>query len=98
MQEFDLIVIGSGSGLDVANAAAQAGLRVAIIEKGRMGGTCLNRGCIPSKLLIYSADVIETIKSAGKFGIIVDGFSVDFEKIVSRTNGIIDSDSDSIRQ
>src|ERR687888_1146606 len=98
MQEFDLIVIGSGSGLDVANAAAQSGLRVAVIEKGRMGGTCLNRGCIPSKLLIHSADVAETIKSAGQFGINVDGFSIDFEKIVNRTNGIVDSDSNGIRQ
>lgn len=98
MQEFDLVVIGSGSGLDVANAVAQDGLRVAIIEKDRMGGTCLNRGCIPSKLLIHSADVAETIKSAGQFGINVSRFSIDFEKIVNRTNGIVDSDSDGIRQ
>jgi len=98
MQEFDLIVIGSGSGLDVANAAAQSGLRVAIIEKGRMGGTCLNRGCIPAKLLIHSADVVETIKNAGLFGINVNnGFTVDFEKIVSRVIDIIDSRSDEIR-
>lgn len=98
MQEFDLIVIGSGSGLDVANAMVQDGLRVAMVEKGRMGGTCLNRGCIPSKLLIHSADVMETIRSAAQFGVNVSGFSVDFEKIVSRTNGIVDSDSDGIRQ
>lgn len=98
MQEFDLIVIGSGSGLDVANAVAEAGLRVAVVEKGRMGGTCLNRGCIPSKLLIHSADVVDTIKSAEQFGINVSGYSIDFEKIVSRTNGIVDSDSDGIRQ
>jgi mycothione reductase len=98
MQEFDLLVIGSGSGLDVANAVAQSGLRVAVIEKGRMGGTCLNRGCIPSKLLIHSADVVETIKSAGQFGISVDGFSIDFEKIVNRTNGIVDSESNGIQQ
>src|SRR5919198_2685867 len=98
MQEFDLIVIGSGSGLDVANAAAQSGLRVAVVEKGRMGGTCLNRGCIPSKLLIHSADVAETIMGAAQFGINVNGFSIDFEKIVNRTNGIVDSDSDGIRQ
>ena len=97
MQEFDLIVIGSGSGLDVANAAAQSGLKVAIIEKGRMGGTCLNRGCIPSKLLIHSADVVETIKNAGLFGINVNGFAVDFEKIVSRVIEIIDTESDGIR-
>ncbi len=99
MQEFDLIVIGSGTGLDVANSAAQTGLRVAIVEKDRMGGTCLNRGCIPSKLLIHSADVAETIKNAAQFGINVNsGFSIDFERIVSRTNHIIDSDSDGIRE
>ncbi len=97
MQEFDLIVIGSGSGLDVANAAAQHGMKVAVIEKGRMGGTCLNRGCIPSKLLIHSADVAEVIKSAGLFGIKVDGFTVDFESIVSRSSRIVDSDSDGIK-
>ncbi|MCI0557975.1 MAG: dihydrolipoyl dehydrogenase [Nitrososphaera sp.] len=97
MQEFDLIVIGSGSGLDVANAAAERGMKVAIIEKSRMGGTCLNRGCIPSKLLIHSADVAETIATAGTFGIRVNGFSVDFEAIVNRSNRIIDSDSDGIR-
>ena len=53
MEKFDLIIIGSGSGLDVANAAAsEKGLKVAIIEKYKLGGTCLNTGCIPSKLLI----------------------------------------------
>jgi mycothione reductase len=98
-EKFDLIVIGSGSGLDVANAAAvQHGLKVAIIEKDKMGGTCLNRGCIPSKLLIHSADVAEVIKNAGIFGIKVDGFSVDFEKIVERVNTITDSHSAAIRK
>jgi mycothione reductase len=97
LQKFDLIVIGSGSGLDVANAAHQHGLKVAVIEKGRMGGTCLNRGCIPSKLLIHSADVIETIKRARLFGLNVDGFSVDFQKIVERVNNIVDSESNEIR-
>ena len=97
-KEFDLIVIGSGSGLDVANAAAtQNHLRVAIIEKDRMGGTCLNRGCIPSKLLIHSADVAETIRRANIFGINIDSFSVDFRKIVERVNGITDADSEAIK-
>ena len=97
MQKFDLIVIGSGSGLDVAEAASQHGLRVAIIEKDRMGGTCLNNGCIPSKLLIHSADVVETIKRAKLFGIEVHGYTIEFEKIVQRVNTITDSDSDQIR-
>jgi dihydrolipoamide dehydrogenase len=97
LQKFDLIVIGSGSGLDVANAATQNGLKVAVIEKDRMGGTCLNRGCIPSKLLIHSADVAEIIKSANLFGIEVDGLSVNFQRIVERVNGIIDHNSGQIK-
>lgn len=96
MQKFDLIVIGSGSGLDVANAATQNGLKVAVIEKDRMSGTCLNRGCIPSKLLIHSADVAEIIKSANLFGIEVDGLSVNFQKIVERVNNITDHNSGQI--
>jgi len=65
MQEFDFLVIGSGSGLDVANAMAGQGNSVAIVEEGRLGGTCLNRGCIPSKKLLYHADVMKTVQRAG---------------------------------
>jgi mycothione reductase len=97
IEKFDLIVIGSGSGLDVANAIFQRGMKVAIIEKDRMGGTCLNRGCIPSKLLIHSADVAETIKRAHIFGIKVDRFTVDFQRIVERVNNITDSSSQEIK-
>jgi dihydrolipoamide dehydrogenase len=97
--DFDLIVIGSGSGLDVANAAAEKGLRVALIEKKRMGGTCLNNGCIPSKLLIHSADLMESIRQSEKFGIVIDGkISIDFEKIVNRVTGIVDSESEEIQK
>lgn len=98
MLKFDLIVIGSGSGLDVANAAAEHGLKVAIVEKDMMGGTCLNRGCIPSKLLIHSADVIDTIRKASLFGINIDGFSTDYSSIIKRVNGIIDPESSQIRE
>ena len=98
-KNFDLIVIGSGSGMDVANAAAQRGLRVALIEKNRMGGTCLNRGCIPSKLLIHSADVMELIRQCKTFGININGkILIDFEKIVSRVNSIVDSESEEIQE
>lgn len=96
MQHFDLIVIGSGSGLDVANAAAASNMRVCIVEKGPMGGTCLNRGCIPSKILVHSADVAMTIRRAADFGIRVDGMSVDFTSIVSRASQTVDEDSESI--
>jgi mycothione reductase len=99
LQKFDLVVIGGGTGLDVANAAAfHNRLKVAIIEKDRLGGTCLNRGCIPSKLLIHSADIIQTIKRAGLFGIDVSGFSIDFKKIISRVNEITDSESNEIKK
>ena len=78
MRSFDLIVIGAGSGLNVASAAAENGLKVAIIEKGPMGGTCLNRGCIPSKIIIHSADVAEIIKKGKDFGVNSKIFSINF--------------------
>ena len=95
MREFDLIVIGTGSGLDVANAAA-AEMKVAIVEKGPLGGTCLNRGCIPSKILIHSADVAMTIHTAARFGIAVPDMTVDFERIVAHANEAVDTDSRNI--
>ncbi len=97
MQKFDLIIIGGGSGLDIASAISQHNLKVAIIEKDRLGGTCLNKGCIPSKLLIHSANVAETIKRSELFGIKINGFSVNFQKIVSRVNEITDYESDEIK-
>ena len=96
IKKFDLIVICSGAGLEVARAAAQSGMKFAIVEKSNMGGTCLNRGCIPSKLLLHSADVAEIIKNAHLFGIRVDKFSIDFHKLVERVVGIFDSDSSDI--
>ena len=95
---FDLIVIGSGSGLDVASALAAQEFKVAIIEKGRLGGTCLNRGCIPSKMLIHSADLIETIKHAHLFGIKVDKYTIDFRSIIERVSRSVDEDSFSIER
>ena len=88
MQKFDLIVIGAGSGLDVMSAAASKGWNVAIVEEGPMGGTCLNRGCIPSKILIHSADVMQLIKKAGEFGIKVGKVSVDFKKVMARARTV----------
>ena len=98
MEKFDLIVIGSGAGLDVATAAAKKGLKVAIIEKSKLGGTCLNAGGIPSKLLIYSANIIEIIKKAENFGIKVEEYSIDFEKIINRVNKIVDTDANKIKE
>ena len=97
MDEVDFLVIGSGSGLDVANAAANHGQSVAVVEKGRLGGTCLNRGCIPSKMLLYHADVLETIERAGEFHIDADVANVEFAEIVREVNEEVHGDSESIR-
>jgi dihydrolipoamide dehydrogenase len=67
MADFDVIVVGGGTGNNVAAAAADAGLETALVEPGPLGGTCLNRGCNPSKMLIQAADAVECVRNAGKF-------------------------------
>ena len=98
MEETDFLVIGSGSGLDVANVAANRGQSVAVVERGPLGGTCLNRGCIPSKMLLYHAAVLETVERAGAFHIDVDVNGVDFAKIVREVTEEVESSADSIRR
>jgi dihydrolipoamide dehydrogenase len=98
MDEVDFLVIGSGSGLDVANAAANRGQSVAVVEKGPLGGTCLNRGCIPSKRLLYHADVFETIERADAFHIDAGVTDVDFSAIVREVNEEVAADAESIRR
>ncbi|HOJ92714.1 MAG TPA: dihydrolipoyl dehydrogenase [Dictyoglomaceae bacterium] len=78
MEKFDVIFLGAGSGGYVgAIRSADLGKKVCIIEERDLGGTCLNRGCIPTKALLKSADVYNTIKEAKVFGINVDSFSYD---------------------
>lgn len=97
MKRYDVIVIGSGGGAKIASPAAGLGLKVAVVEKDRLGGTCLNRGCIPSKMLIHPADVAQEIREARRFDILNDPeFTVDFEKLVTRISGTVDHDSDGI--
>ena len=98
MDEFDFLVIGSGSGLDVANVAANRGQSVAVVEKGPLGGTCLNRGCIPSKQLLYHADVYETIERAGEFHIDAEVRNVDFAEMVREVNEDVAESAASIRR
>ena len=98
MDEVDFLVIGSGSGLDVANAAANQGQSVGVVEKGPLGGTCLNRGCIPSKMLLYHADVLETIERADEFDIDASVEGVDFENIVQTVTEDVGEDAASIRR
>ena len=82
MKKYDVIVIGSGSGGEIVDAALGNGFSVAWVDKGPLGGTCLNVGCIPSKMLIYPADRVMEIKEAEKLGIKAEIKDVDFKKIM----------------
>ncbi len=97
-REFDVVVIGAGSGLIISSKAAELGLKTAIIEEREFGGTCLNRGCIPSKMLIHTADVIEIIKNSSKFGINSKLDKIDWNKIQKRVWNTIDSSARNIEK
>ena len=90
MKEFDIVAIGSGSGLMVIEAALSKGLNCAVIEKSKIGGTCLNKGCIPSKMLVYPADLIKEAKEAKKIGLNFSEPVVDWEEVSKRMWGQID--------
>ncbi|MBI2578139.1 MAG: dihydrolipoyl dehydrogenase [Candidatus Aenigmarchaeota archaeon] len=98
MKEFDVIVIGAGSGLHISSAAAEQGLSVAIVEEGPMGGTCLNRGCIPSKMIIHSADVAETISTSHLFGVISKIQKIDFARVTRRASAAVDKEAREIEE
>ena len=86
----DLCVIGAGSGgLSVAAAAAQFGVPVVLIEKGRMGGDCLNYGCVPSKALLAAGKRAEAVRTAGAFGIDVIEAQVDHARVHDYVHGVI---------
>jgi len=84
MKKFDLIVIGSGAGMNVAANAVAHGMNVAVIDRGPLGGTCLNRGCIPSKVMLYPADVIRMAEEAKAIGVHAKIEKVDFDLIMKR--------------
>ena len=90
--EYDLVILGGGTGGYVAAIrASQLGLKTAIVEKGKVGGTCLHAGCIPSKALLRSAEVYQTIKHAADFGIEVSESRLNFLKAQERKNKIVDT-------
>ncbi|MBU0953402.1 MAG: dihydrolipoyl dehydrogenase [Nanoarchaeota archaeon] len=91
--QFDVLVIGAGSGLTVSAAAADRGLKVAVVEEGPFGGTCLNRGCIPSKMLIHPADLAEMIRTAGKHGLSVTMKLVDYRVLVQWVSRTVDHEA-----
>lgn len=91
-REYDIAIIGGGPGGYVgALRAAQLGARVAIIEKDRLGGTCLNRGCIPTKALVRSVECLEEVKRASEFGVDVAAHSFDFARMMERKDRVVDT-------
>ena len=91
MQSTDLIIIGGGpGGYETALLAAQRGLAVTLIERGNLGGTCLNEGCIPTKTLCRSAALACDMKKAAELGVAVGDWSVDFPTIMARKNVVVE--------
>ncbi|MGB6457136.1 MAG: mycothione reductase [Streptosporangiaceae bacterium] len=86
---YDLVIVGAGSG-NMLPAGQFADWRIAVVEAGRFGGTCLNRGCIPSKMLVSTADVAQTVRTAGRFGIGAEWEGADWPAIRDRIFGRID--------
>jgi mycothione reductase len=84
MKKYDVIVIGSGCGINIVDEALAHGLSVALVDKGPLGGTCANLGCIPSKMLIFVADRIAEIQEAKKLGIEAEIRNIDFKFIMER--------------
>ena len=86
----DICVIGGGSGgLSVAAGASQMGADVVLLESGKMGGDCLNYGCVPSKAMIAAAHAAHAVRNADRFGIDAGEPPVDFEKVHDHVHGVI---------
>jgi len=89
VHSYDLVIVGAGSG-NMLPAKELDGWRIAVVESGRFGGTCLNRGCIPSKMLVHTADVAQAVRHAGRFGIGAKWAGADWPAIRDRVFGRID--------
>lgn len=90
--DFDLIVLGGGpGGYAGAIRAAKLGKKVALVEKNAVGGTCLNRGCIPTKALIHSSELFASRSDWAECGITADNVSLDEDKVYERKNKIVSS-------
>ena len=89
MQKFDAVVVGGGpGGYECAIRLSQNGLKTALVEEAELGGTCLNRGCIPTKTLLHSADIYHDAKNGAPFGVNVGELTFDYAKIIERKNAV----------
>lgn len=96
--KYDLIVIGSGPGGYVAAIrASQLGMTVAVVERAELGGICLNWGCIPTKSLLKSAQVLEYAHHAADYGVKIENAAPDFDAIIARSRGVADKMSKGIQ-
>jgi len=89
MADFDVLVIGGGTANNVAAAAADAGLETALVEPGPLGGTCLNRGCNPSKMLIQAANAVTDVREAGRFHVDATLEGVDHAAVVDEMDDLL---------
>ena len=86
----DVVVLGAGPGGYVAAIrAGQLGKKVILVERGELGGVCLNVGCIPSKAMIQAGNLLEKTRKAADFGLVFDGVRVDMGKLVDWKNGVV---------
>jgi dihydrolipoamide dehydrogenase len=92
-EQLDVVILGGGTGGYVAAIrAAQLGLKVAVVEKDKVGGTCLHRGCIPSKALLKSADILATVQKSKDFGVMLGGeVTLDFPNVMARKQKIVNN-------
>lgn len=100
LKEYDVIAIGSGSAMNIVDIMIRENpnLRVAVVDKDEPGGICLTRGCIPSKILLYPAELVREIERAKDFGIDIDLKRTDFQMVMERMRNLIYQDIDAIRE
>jgi mycothione reductase len=100
MKEYDVILIGTGSGMEIVDAMIQNSpdMKAAVIDKDEPGGICLTRGCIPSKLLIYPAEIVRTVENSSEFGIHAEIKEIDFKAVIERMRSSINRDINAIRR
>lgn len=98
MKKYDVIVIGSGCGMNIVDQTLANGMEVALVDKGPLGGTCPNLGCIPSKMLIFAADRVAEIQEARKLGIDAEIKNVDFRTIMERMRKSVNENRKHMRQ
>jgi dihydrolipoamide dehydrogenase len=96
-QVFDLVVVGGGpGGYPAAIRAAQLGLKTALVEKERPGGVCLNWGCIPTKAMLRSAEVLETMQHSAEYGVLADNVRLDYSAVVKRKDRVTKTLTDGV--